>query len=131
MAKIDQVVRKYVQLRDELDAKRNEFREFEKEIKHKLDRLAMFLKEQAEKQGIESFKTPYGTAYQTTKDYVRVGDWEQVIDFIKETGNWQMLEKRIGKLATKEIMEETGSIPPGVEYSQEIDFQVRKPSAKK
>jgi hypothetical protein len=36
------------------------------------------------------------------------------------------LEKRIAKLATKEIYEETGQLPPGVEYEQEIDFVVRK-----
>jgi hypothetical protein len=61
------------------------------------------------------------------KTYVRVGDWAVVLKFIQKTKNWQMLEKRIGKVATMEIMEDTGEIPPGVEYVEEIDFQVNKP----
>jgi transposase len=128
MATIDAVVGKYVALRDELDAARKTYNQFEKEQKGKMERLSMWLKEKSDELGVESFATKHGTAYKTTKDYVRVGDWAEVLDFIKETNNWQMLEKRIGKIATKEIMEESGSIPPGVEYSQDIEFQVRRPT---
>lgn len=130
VATIDKVIKTYIRLRDELDASRKAQKEYEKEIKFKLERLSMWLKEYAESEGVKSIATDYGTAYKVTKDWVRVGSWDKVFAWIKKTGNWQMLEKRIGKLATKEIMEKTGKIPPGVEYSQEIEYQVRKPSKK-
>jgi hypothetical protein len=127
-AKVDQVIKKYVELRSYLETTRKSQKELEKEINVKLDRLSMWLKDYAEGEGLNSVATDYGTAYKVTKDWCRVGNWEEVLDFIKESGNWQMLEKRIGKIATKEIMENTGNIPPGVEYSQEIEYQVRKPT---
>ena len=126
--KINQVIKKYVQLRDTLTESKKSQRELEKEINMKLDRLSMWLKEYAEGEGVTSVATDFGTAYRVTKDWVRVGNWDDVLSYIKESGNWQMLEKRIGKNATKEIMEESGDIPPGVEYSQEIEYQVRKPT---
>lgn len=129
-AKVNQVIKKYIEIRNHLDATRKAQNELEKELKHNLERLSMWLKEYADKEGVTSVATEYGTAYRVTKDWVRVGNWEDVLAFIKKTGNFQMLEKRIGKLATKEIMDETGKIPPGVEYSQEIEYQVRKPSTK-
>lgn len=131
IAKIDQVVKKFVQLRDELDSKRKIFKEFEKHQKFKLDRLVMWLKQRADKDGVNSFATDYGTAYAKNKTYVRVGNWDIILEFIKKTGNWQMLEKRIGKIATIEIMEDIGEIPPGVEYVEEVDFQVNKPRKRK
>lgn len=131
MAKVDVVVKRFVELRSELDEKRREFKDFEKEVKFKLDRLTMWLQQKAKKDGVNSFATDYGTAYKKMKTYVRVGNWDDILNFIKETGNWQMLEKRIGKLSTIEIMEDTGVIPPGVEYVEEIDFQVNKPRKSK
>ena len=126
--KVNQVIKKYIELRNELEASKKAQRELEKELNTKLDRLSMWLKDYAESQGLTSVATDYGTAYRVTKDWVRVGNWNDVLGFIKKTGNWQMLEKRIAKNATKEIMEESGDIPPGVEYSQEIEYQVRKPT---
>lgn len=127
MAKVDEVVKRFVQIRSELDERRRVFKDFEKDQKFKLDRLVMWLREKADKDGVNSFATDYGTAYKKMKTYVRVGNWDEIIKYIKETDNFQMLEKRIGKLATIEIMEDTGSIPPGVEYVEEVDFQVNKP----
>ena len=127
-AKVNQVIQKYIQLRDQLESTRKAQKELEKDINLKMDRLSMWLKEYAEGQGVNSVATDFGTAYKVTKDWVRVGNWEQILSYIKESGNWQMLEKRIAKNATKDIMEETGDIPPGVEYSQEIEYQVRKPT---
>lgn len=126
--KVNQVIKKYIQLRSTLEEAKKAQRELEKEINMKLDRLSMWLKTYAEGEGVTSVATDFGTAYKVTKDWVRVGNWDDVLAYIKESGNWQMLEKRIGKNATKEIMEESGDIPPGVEYSQEIEYQVRKPT---
>jgi len=127
-AKVNQVIKKYIEIRTQLEESKKAQRELEKDLNMKLDRLSMWLKEYAESQGLTSVATDYGTAYKVTKDWVRVGNWSDVLDYIKKTDSWQMLEKRIAKNATKEIMEETGTIPPGVEYSQEIEYQVRKPT---
>lgn len=128
MATIDEVIEKYVSLRDELDASRRDFKAIENDLKEKMTTLSLWLREQSDELGVDSFKTHHGTAYRVTKDFVRVGNWQKTLDFIKDTENWQFLEKRLGKIAVKEYMSENGDVPPGVEYSTEVEFQVRKPN---
>lgn len=128
MATIDEVIEKYVSLREELDEARRDFKAIENDLKEKMITLSLYLREQADELGVESFKTSHGTAYKVTKDFVRVGNWQKVLGFIQDTENWQFLEKRLGKIAVKEYMSENGDIPPGVEYSTEVEFQVRKPN---
>jgi len=128
MAKIDQVIAKYLEFRAELDAKRKQFKQDEKDLKFKMERLSMWMAGQSKGLGVNSFATDSGTAFKHTKKVVRVADWEQVLKFMLETDNLQMLEKRIGKINTLDIIDETGEIPPGVEYFEEIEFQVRKPT---
>jgi hypothetical protein len=120
------LVKEYREVRDALDQERHRYQEFERGAKDKMAQLSMALREVADEMGVDSFRTDEGTAYRVVKESYRVGVWEDVLAWIKETGNWQCLEKRIGKLATKEVHQETGELPPGVEYDAEVEFVVRK-----
>lgn len=124
--KIDDLVREYRDVRDNLDLARRDYQEKEKIAKGRMAEISMALRELSDELGVKSFKTDFGTAYRTTKESFRVGNWEEILDYIKATDNWQMLEKRIAKLATKEIFDAEGELPPGVQYEQEIEFVVRK-----
>jgi hypothetical protein len=117
-------------IREELSEKRKEWETFEAMKKERLEIIQMRLREIADSVGTDSLKCKFGTAFKQVKEYFRVGDWDQIVEYIKETGNFHMLEKRIGKLATKEIYEVTGKLPPGVEYSSEIEMVIRKAPTK-
>ena len=126
---INDLVRDFVALRDELDAERKRYKEFEANQKLMMEGIEVKLLEKSRELGVESFRTESGTAFKTEKEFVRVGNWEVVIEYIKETGNFHMLEKRIGKLATLEILKENPEIAPqdiGVEYVVEEVIQVRR-----
>jgi hypothetical protein len=45
---------------------------------------------------------------------------------VKATDNFQCLEKRVAKLAVKEIHDATGQLPPGLDYVVEVEMDVRK-----
>lgn len=124
--KINKVIETYLEIRNDLDTKSKEFEAYKRDAKEKMQRIEIWLKEQSDKVGVDGFNTSVGTAYKITKDYVRVGDWDLAIEFIKKTGNFQMLEKRLAKNSTKEVMEQLGEVPPGVDYQQEIVMQIRK-----
>lgn len=117
-------------IREELHDARKEWETFEAMKKERLEVIQMKLREIADSVGTDSLKCKFGTAFKQTKEYFRVGDWDQIVEYIKQTGNFHMLEKRIGKLATKEIYDTTGKLPPGVEYSAEIEMVVRKAPTK-
>lgn len=123
---IESLVSEFRDIRDALSIKRKEYTEYETAAKDRMDQITMILREVADYLGLNALPTKSGTAYRTIKKNYRVGSWDSILNFIKETGNWQMLEKRIGKLATQEIHDLTGEIPPGVDFSQEVEFVVRK-----
>lgn len=126
---IDEAVESYVKKRDELKSLQSEFKQIEDDRKAELERISMWLREKADQLGVDSFKTKFGTAYRSVKTRYSVGSgqWDTFIDWIKKTGNFQCLEKRVAKLATKEIHDATGEIPPGIEYSAEVEFDIRRP----
>lgn len=119
------LVKMYREIREVLRDKRKEFEIFEENAKDMQARISMALRDIADNLGVDNFKTEYGTAYRNVKTQYRVGNWDQTLEWMKETGNYQILEHRVAKLATKEIHETTGQIPPGIEYYAEVEFNVR------
>lgn len=127
---IDDLIKKGVEIRDELTTERHKWQKFEQDAKGMIARISMALKAKGDSLGVNSFSTKEGTAYRQVKETYRMGDWNQFLPWIQETGNFQCLEKRVAKLATKEIHSSTGQIPPGVEYVAEEEFVIRRPNEK-
>lgn len=124
---IDEAIEVYVDMRDEL-------REFQKRVKAEeeakkayLESISMWLRDKADELGVDNFKTQHGTAYRNIKKSYRVGDWDTIVEYIMKTGNFQIVEKRIAKRALEEIIEADGSIPPGIDQSMEVEFNVLRP----
>ena len=130
---IDEAIEAYVNTRDELRAKQQAFNLEEDAMKLRMEQISMWLRDKADELGVDSFKTQFGTAYRSVKTSYRVatGGWDNFIGWVKETGNFQCLEKRVAKLATKEIHDDTGAIPPGLDYVAEVEFDVRRPTKAK
>lgn len=100
------------------------------EIKAKMVKLEAWIKAQADAQGVTSFKTNHGTAFLTTTDYANVADWDAVLTHIRDTGAYDMLEKRISKMAVRGYIEENKIVPPGVNYGTKLELNIRKPTTK-
>ena len=130
---IDEAIEAYVSTRDELRAKQQAFKLEEDSMKARMEQISMWLRDKADELGVDSFKTQFGTAYRSVKTSYRVatGGWDSFIGWVKETGNFQCLEKRVAKLATKEIHDDTGEIPPGLDYVAEVEFDVCRPTKAK
>ena len=125
---IGETIEEYVLMRDMLKEKRRDFKEFEAGVKADMEGLEAEILDQQRSIGVTSLSTERFTAFQTTKEFFRVGDWDAIIAYIKKSGNYQMLEKRIGKLATKEIIDTEGISADsiGVDYTAEVHVQIRK-----
>jgi hypothetical protein len=95
-----------------------------------MEKLEAWIKEQADVQGVTSFKTKHGTAFLTTTDYANVGDWDAVLGFIRENEAFDMLEKRISKIAVRGYIEANKAVPPGVNYGTKLEVNIRKPVAR-
>lgn len=121
--KISDVVKMYLTLRAEkasLDAAK-------KEVQAKMDKIEAKLLETMQKMGVDSLKTEAGTAYSTTRTSSSVGDKEVFMNFVREKGEWALLESRASKEAVKVYMEENnGELPPGVNWREEVVVNFRQ-----
>ncbi len=127
---VDDVVAAYLKLRNKKEALEAETKDQVKTLKEKMEQFEAWIKEQADAQGVTSFKTKHGTAFLTTTDYANVGDWDAVLGFIRENEAYDMLEKRISKVAVRGYIDATKEVPPGVNYGTKLEVNIRKPVAR-
>lgn len=127
---VDQAIAAYMKLRAlkaEVEAR---IKDEVTQLEASMDKIEAWIKTQADKMGVTSFKTKYGTAFLTTKDYANVENWDATLNFIKETGAYDMLNKAVNKTAVRGYIEQNKAVPPGVNYGTKIEVSVRKPTAK-
>jgi hypothetical protein len=127
---VDAAIGAYMKLRRQKEQVETSVKEQVSEIKAKMDKLEAWVKQKADEQGVTSFKTPHGTAFLTTTDYANVADWDAVLSYIRENDAYDMLEKRISKIAVRGYIEENKSVPPGVNYGTKLEINIRKPTTK-
>jgi hypothetical protein len=127
---IGDVIRTYMKLRDQKTAIEAKVKGDLTTLKGKMDKLEAYLKAQMDAQGLTSFKSDFGTAFLTTTDYANVEDWNKTLDFILDNEAFDMLEKRVSKIAVRGYIEENKAVPPGVTYGTKLEVNIRKPGAK-
>lgn len=131
MAKINAaiLIEKYIEIRDCLNTERKKWKELEDHMKSDLGKIEAAILRFQDNIGTESISSKLGTAFRTKKEYYQMGDWNTFLDFILKTKNYQMLEKRVAKKATKEVLESNKDLAPeriGVRYSSEYTIQIRR-----
>lgn len=131
MAKVNaaQLIEKYIEIRDFLGTERKKWKELEENLKTDLNKIEAAILRFQDKVGVESISSKLGTAFRVKKERFQLDDWETFIDYIVDTGNFQLLEKRVAKRATKEVLAEHPELTPeviGVKYSSEFCIQIRR-----
>ena len=125
-SKVEEMIAKYILVRNKLTLGRKSFETFETSAKAIQDVLNATLVQLGNETGVESFKTASGTAFRKIKKSYRVEDWDAYSAWLLETGNMHCVEKRPAKMAVEEIHTENGEVPPGLRFEQEIEYQFRK-----
>lgn len=127
---VSDIVRTYMKLRNQKEQIEAETKDRVAKLKEKMSRLEAWIKEKADADGVTSFKTDHGTAFLTTTDYANVADWDAVLGFIRDNEAYDMLEKRISKLAVRGYIETNKAVPPGVNYGTKLEVNIRKPGVR-
>lgn len=125
---IDRAVRAFIKMRDKRSELKAAFEKADKEIKDQQETLqAFFLQRMQEMGGITSIATDYGTIYQDIDFKSSCSDWGSLFEYIKEHDAFDLLEKRLGKLAIKKFIEDNeGRLPPGVNVFKEATVKIRR-----
>lgn len=124
--KIDEVLLKYIELRDESDKIKADAKATVAKLDQQMGVIEAYLLNEFNNSGGTSISCDTATAFKKTTDFANVGDWNLTLDFIKANGMWQMLKKDVNKTAVKEFIDANGVPPPGVSWGSKIEVQVRR-----
>ena len=127
---VDEVVAAYIKHRAKKDAMEAEVKAETKKIVEKMDKFEGWLKQQADAQGVTSFKTKHGTAFLKTTDYANVENWDAALAFVLDNKAFDLLNKAVSKVAVRGYIEANKAVPPGVNYGTKIEVEVRKPTTR-
>jgi len=125
---VETLIRDYLALREELREVNEEYKSRVKSLDDAMIKISMRLREIADEQGLDTLAVRgLGTAYRNVKTSYRVRDWSAFISWCKATDNFHCIEKRAAKLSVAAIhTADGGSVPPGLDYIAEQEFNVRK-----
>lgn len=126
--KVDDVVALYMDLRGKKDEIERQAKEKVNAIKEKMAKLEAYLLQRMQEDGVNQFKTPHGTAFSVSSDYASVVSWSDTLEYIVKNEAFDLLEKRVNKLAVRSLVENGQQPPPGVNYGTRLDVNIRKPS---
>lgn len=103
---------------DKLSALRERKRELEaqiKEIEDDYSRWEEALLDKLKSDGVDKATGKTATASITKSVVADVQDWEAFHKFIKRTGYFHLLQKRVSEPAYRELLETKGTPPPGTQ----------------
>ena len=130
--KNEKVVARMIQLRDEMqELQRKADAEIAK-LKEQYAKGEAFLLTQLNAMGEgASMKLSTGTVYTTQKLLANVADKGAFANFVRETGEVELLQMRVSTTVLKDYMEQHAqSVPPGLNLTTERTINIRRPNGK-
>ncbi len=83
-----------------------------------------------EQAGADNIKTAHGTCYSTTRYTASLADPEAFMKFVRDTGSFDLLDRKANVTAVKDYVAEKSCLPPGVNLSAIKTVGVRRASGK-
>lgn len=123
---VDQLVEKYILLRDRKEAIAKRHKAELEPYGSALEKIEAVLLTHLNNAKIEAMRASSGTAYKTVRTSAKVTAWSKTLDYIREKELWELLEARVSKVAVEAIVAETQAGIPGVEIVRETCVQVRR-----
>ena len=124
---IDQIVEKYITLRDLKAQYKAEYEAKTAEITAALDRIETHLLAKMQEQGVKSFPTAAGTAYLQHRSSASIGDWDSYKRFCAaQEDPFLFFDKRPNKTVLDEYRQANGELPPGINWRESVVVNVKR-----
>lgn len=123
----EELVARYVELRDDITAKSEEFKAAKAALEESMTILndELFLRLKAA--GGTSLKTRAGSVISKTTTTPKAADTGVFLDFIRTTGAVELLQARLSATAVNEWIENNnGALPPGVIQETSHSITIRR-----
>ena len=126
----EEAAQQYLDYRRQVEALDAEYKKDKAKITADMIKLENWFTAKAQADGLESVKTPLGTAYWSTHYAASVASREALFAYCKEYDAWDLVEARASKTGVKSHIEANGEPPPGVNFSSTKVFNFRKANSK-
>ena len=127
MTDINAVVEHYVKLRDHKALLDAAHKANVAEIDAQMKNAEAFLLGHLNETGLDRMGTSAGTVYVTVKTMPSIKDRSALTDYIKATGQIELLQMRVSSTAVKEFLEHNNNqLPPGVDIATAREVSVRR-----
>lgn len=127
---VDDRVAQYVSVRDKIKEANDAHEKAIAPLVEVQNLLTGWLQNFMEQAGADNIKTAHGTCYNTTRFSASLADPEAFMKFVKETGKFDLLDRKANVTACRDFTSETGHTPPGVNLSSIKTVGVRRASGK-
>lgn len=115
-------------LKDARTRLKQSYDEQDKVYADKIAQIETFIMRRAQEGGVDSFKTPFGTAAVRPTLKASVGDATALKQWVLETGNTEVYQSRLSTQVIREWAENHGGdVPPGVNVYREMTVSVTRP----
>ena len=127
MTDINAIVEHYITLRDHKSRLDAEHKARIAEIDAQMGNAEAFLLNHLNENGLDRIGAGAGTVFVQVKTMPSLKDKGAFIEFIKQTGQVELLQARVSSTAVKEFMEHNNNqLPPGVEVTTAREISVRR-----
>lgn len=118
--KLDDLVEKYIKLRDRRAQREAAFKAEDAGDRQLQDKIEALMLLKFQETGVESIKTPNGTAYTSVRASATVADPDIYFSWVRADPEERMifLEARANKTAVKQFREAHDELPPGINWSE-------------
>jgi hypothetical protein len=124
---VDKLVSVYIKMRDERDRIKREMESQIENVEEQMKVISAELLDVCKEAGVDSFRTPFGTAYRTVKERYWTNDWESFHKFMRENQALELLERRIHQTNMKQFLEENPDLhPAGLQRDREYQITIRR-----
>lgn len=124
--KLDELVGKYIELRDRKAVFKAEYDQKVSKLDQALEKIEAILLKTFDDTGMESVRTDAGTAYKSVRTSTSVADRDIFLGFVRDNDAWELLETRAAKKAVEEYVAANEELPPGVNMRSEVTVNVRR-----
>jgi hypothetical protein len=121
------VVDQMLQLRERRSALKKEFEQQDSKLKEMYTRGENWLLKHLQDTGHKSFKVDGATVFTKVNQRFGIGDWPAFSAWVQETGNIDLLGKRVSSTNMDQYIKEAdGEMPPGIKQDAVTSVNIRK-----
>lgn len=124
--KLNELIEKYVQLRDRKAQLKAEYDGKVAQIDAVLEKTEAVILRAFDEAGMDSVKTSAGTAYRSVRTQASIADWDAFFAFVQKHGAYELLERRCSKAGVEQYKSANDDLPPGVNWRAEVVVNVRR-----